>query len=94
MSKQVRVTHPIYNLLPAEIDGFETLAELALDLRWSWNHARDKVWRELDSELWEFTHNPWVVLQTVSRDKIEVPAEPRKCSPDLRGVFQYGIHAE
>ncbi len=71
MIEQVRVTHPIYNLLPAEIDGFETLAELALDLRWSWNHASDQVWRELDKELWEFTHNPWVVLQTVSRDKIE-----------------------
>jgi hypothetical protein len=22
-------------------------------------------------DLWEITHNPWVVLQTVSRDQIE-----------------------
>jgi starch phosphorylase len=29
------------------------------------------VWRQLDPELWEITHNPWVVLQTVSRDRIE-----------------------
>ncbi len=71
MSKHVRVSHPIYNLLPTEIEGFDSLAELALDMRSSWNHATDKIWRQLDSELWEITHNPWVVLQTVSRDQIE-----------------------
>jgi starch phosphorylase len=71
MSKQSRAIHPIYNLLPTEIEGFDSLAELALDMRWSWNHATDEVWRELDPELWEITHNPWVVLQTVSRDQIE-----------------------
>jgi glycogen phosphorylase len=71
MSNQSRVTHPIYRLLPKEIEGFDSLAELALDLRWSWNHATDQVWRQLDPELWAITHNPWVVLQTVSRDQIE-----------------------
>jgi starch phosphorylase len=77
MSKQTRGSHPIYNLLPAEIEGFHPLAELALDMRWSWNHATDEVWRQLDPELWEITHNPWVVLQTVSRDRIErVLADP------------------
>jgi starch phosphorylase len=43
------------------------LTELALDLRWCWNHATDELWRRLDPELWRLTHNPWVVLQTVSR---------------------------
>ncbi len=71
MSEQTRVSHPIYNLLPTEIEGFDSLAELALDMHWSWNHATDEVWRQLDPELWEITHNPWVVLQTVSRDQIE-----------------------
>ena len=71
MSKQTRVSHPIYSLLPSEIEGVDSLVELALDMRWSWNHATDDVWRVLDSELWEITHNPWVVLQTVSRDRIE-----------------------
>jgi glycogen phosphorylase len=77
MSKQTRVSHPLYNLLPTEIKGFDSLAELALDMRSSWNHATDEVWRQLDSELWEITQNPWVVLQTVSRDRIErVLADP------------------
>ncbi len=71
MSKQTRVSHPIYSLLPTEVEGFDSLAELALDMRWSWNHAIDEVWRELDPALWDLTHNPWVVLQTVSRDQIE-----------------------
>ncbi len=52
------------------IDGFDSLSELALDLRSSWNHATDVVWRRLDPVLWELTGNPWVVLQTVSRDKL------------------------
>src|ERR1700733_14575944 len=71
MSTGTRAGHPIYNLLPAEIEGFDSLAELALDMRWSWNRATDEVWRQLDPELWAITHNPWVVLQTVSRDRIQ-----------------------
>ncbi len=43
------------------------LTELALDLCWCWNHATDELWRRLDPELWQLSHNPWVVLQTVSR---------------------------
>ncbi len=86
MSDQPRVSHPIYNLLPTEIEGFDSLAELALDMRWSWNHATDGVWRTLDPLLWEVTQNPWVVLQTASRDQIErVLADPvfRKNVDDL-----------
>jgi starch phosphorylase len=86
MTEKARVIHPIYNLLPTEIEGFDSLAELALDMRWSWNHATDDVWRQLDPKLWEITHNPWVVLQTVSRDRIEyVLADPvfRKNVDDL-----------
>ena len=122
MSEQTRASHPIYSLLPTEIEGFDSLAELALNLRWSWNHATDEVWRQLDPKLWEITHNPWVVLQTVSRDQIErmladpvfrknvdglvqdpaesaggagvVSAESCAGFPDLRRVFQHGIHAE
>ncbi len=71
MSDHPRTSHPLFSLLPADVQGFEPLAELALDLRWSWNHATDQVWRELDPVLWELTHNPWGILQTVSRDRIE-----------------------
>jgi starch phosphorylase len=49
----------------------DALSELALDLRWSWHHGADELWRRLDPTLWALTQNPWVVLQTVSRDKLE-----------------------
>ena len=122
MSDLSRPSHPAYRFLPKEIEGFDSLAELALDLRWSWNHATDGVWRTLDPMLWELTHNPWVVLQTVARDQIEqvladpafrknvdallqakrheardagmVSAKAPESSPDLRRVFQHGIHVE
>jgi len=71
MNEQTPVSKPSYNSLHSDIDGFDSLAELALDLRWSWNHATDDVWRQLDAALWEFTQNPWVVLQTVSKDKLK-----------------------
>ena len=63
---------------PKKIEGFDSLAELALDMRWSWNHAADELWQQLDPELWSLTHNPWVVLQTVSRDQIQrAMADPK-----------------
>jgi starch phosphorylase len=86
MSNQTPVSHPIYSLLPTEVEGFGSLAELALDMRWSWNHATDEVWRQLDPTLWEHTQNPWAVLQTASRDKLaHVLADPafRKNIDDL-----------
>jgi len=44
---------------------------IALDLRWAWNHAADQLWEYLEPELWRLTSNAWIVLQTVSRDKLE-----------------------
>lgn len=71
MSALKRVGSPVYTFFPTEVEGFETLGELALDMRWSWNHAADEVWAQLDQELWNLTYNPWVVLQTVSRDRLQ-----------------------
>jgi starch phosphorylase len=77
MSKQDLASRPMYHLLPIGIEGFDSLAELALDMHWSWNHATDEVWRQLDPNLWQMTHNPWVVLQTASHDRIkQVLADP------------------
>lgn len=61
----------IYGLLPLGIEGVDLLVELALDIRWSWNHSADEIWKQLDAVLWEQTHNPWLVLQTMSRDRLK-----------------------
>ncbi|MGK2952371.1 MAG: alpha-glucan family phosphorylase, partial [Thiobacillus sp.] len=77
MSEQTRISHPKQRYLSTDVEGFDSLSELALDMRSSWNHATDQVWRQLDPVLWALTQNPWVVLQTVSREKLQqVLAEP------------------
>ena len=58
-----------------QIEGSDALVELALNLHWSWNHGAD--------QLWEATQNPWVILQTVSKDKIKaLLAEPERRTCD------------
>jgi len=54
----------------SDMKGYDALEDLALNLRSSWNHSTDAIWNQLNSELWELTHNPWAVLQSVSRDKL------------------------
>ncbi len=96
MSEQTRLGHPKELLLPTDIAGFDSLAELALDMRWSWNHATDQLWGQLDPVLWELTHNPWVVLQTVSREKLQhALAEPafRKKIDDLVQATRDAVEA-
>jgi starch phosphorylase len=55
----------------------KSLNELALNLLWCWNHSADELWGRLDRDLWELTENPWVILRTVSREKLRtVSADP------------------
>jgi starch phosphorylase len=72
------MSSPAQDNLPAEsLTTEDVLTELALDLRWSFNHSADKLWEMLDPELWGLTHNPWVVLQTASPEKLrEIVATP------------------
>jgi starch phosphorylase len=60
--------------LPEELSG---LTELALDLRWTWSHGGDALWRRLDAESWERTRNPWAMLQSISRDRLAAAAKDR-----------------
>jgi len=49
----------------------EALADLALDLRWTWSHGTDHLWQALEPAAWEITANPWAMLQTISQDRLE-----------------------
>lgn len=69
MRVKSNIEKPVYNSLLIDNEGFESLSALALDMRWSWDHAADEIWQKLDPALWNITHNPWVVLQTISRDR-------------------------
>jgi glycogen phosphorylase len=90
MSQSTRASHPIYNLLPTEIPGFDSLAELALNMQWSWAHVTDRIWRELDPELWEITQNPWVVLQTVSPEHLEKALSDPQFRSSVDGLVEAG----
>jgi starch phosphorylase len=75
--KECKMSDPKAVTIWSKIEGIDDLSELALNLHWSWNHASDQIWEQLDAELWEATQNPWVILQTVSKDKIKAAlAEP------------------
>lgn len=54
--------------LPHSLEG---LWDLALDLRWTWSHATDHLWKTLDPKAWERTGNPYFILQSVSQARLE-----------------------
>jgi starch phosphorylase len=64
----MRVTRYLPRALP---EPLQELTTLALDLRWSWHHGADALWRSIDRELWEATANPWLVLETVSDARLD-----------------------
>jgi starch phosphorylase len=64
-----------YYLVPPLPEGLDGLAEVGLDLRWSWSHATDPLWERIDPELWNLTRNPWLILQTVSASRLEALAQ-------------------
>ena len=51
--------------------ALEPLTDLALDLRWTWSHAGDRLWRTVAPDVWERTENPWIILQDVSERRLE-----------------------
>jgi starch phosphorylase len=55
---------------PSMPKGLEGLIDLALDLRWSWNHAADELWHNIDPDLWDKTGNPWLILQTIAPERL------------------------
>lgn len=86
-SEQIRNAHvrsAAARYLPRELpSGLEALSELALDMRWSWNHEADSIWQRVDEELWEATGNPWLILQSVSAARLRQLAQDRQFMEDL-----------
>ncbi|GAA0839070.1 glycosyltransferase family 1 protein [Marinobacter szutsaonensis] len=54
--------------LPEALNGLFTLA---LDLRWSWHHGSDVLWRTLDQETWDSTRNAWLVLNSAAGERLD-----------------------
>ena len=57
---------------PAAEQSFRAqLRELALDLRLAWDHSTDDIWRRLDAELFGLTRNAWLVLHSISANRLK-----------------------
>ncbi len=75
--------HPSRYLLRPLPEPLKDLAGLAIDMRWSWNHSSDVLWRMIDPELWEATGNPWLILESVSQTRLEILAKDKKFLDEL-----------
>jgi starch phosphorylase len=71
--------------LPAEL---APLAELALDLRWSWSHASDTLWQRIAPDLWQRTRNPLLVLQNSPREHLKSLAADRDFVASLQAFLE------
>ncbi len=67
----MQASHYLPRPLPEALQG---LAVLALDLRWSWHHGADELWRAADPELWDATQNPWLILDSISEERLDALA--------------------
>jgi starch phosphorylase len=80
-----RLSSLLSSSLPA---GLEPLTELALNLRWTWNHRHDRLWHSMDPEIWRLTQNPWLVLQSVTQERLEELSMSREYTDELQRVLQ------
>jgi starch phosphorylase len=73
------MTNPAVDLLarsmPPPLQG---IARLAMNLRWVWNHATDRVWEALAPEVWHQTGNPVLVIQNTARSRFDELARNRE----------------
>ena len=77
-----------YSGLPPLPERIDRLAELAVDLWWSWNRDTRHVFRQLDYPLWRATaHNPVRMLWVVSRAKLEAAAS----NPEFLRLYDHAI---
>jgi len=77
----MHISHYLPRALPEPLSG---LSVLALDLRWSWHHSTDNLWAMADPDLWESTRNPWLILESLSRQRLETLAQDAQFIETLR----------
>nr|WP_240910233.1 DUF3417 domain-containing protein [Desulfopila sp. IMCC35008] len=60
-----------------------------MDLRWNWNHCADVLWRAIDLEIWEGTEDPWLILESVSRTRLETLVLDTAFMEELQSQLAY-----
>lgn len=51
-------------------DALNGLVDLALDLRSTWCHIADELWRLIEPQCWVSSRNPWLILQSASEQHL------------------------
>ena len=54
-----------------DLDGLDVLISVAIDLSYTGDHLAEKIWATLHPALWEQTQSPWVILKTVSLERLK-----------------------
>src|SRR6476659_6302668 len=82
-------TFQTYNVTPILPATLEPLRELSFNLWWTWEPAARRLFRELDTELWDQTnHNPVRMLQLSRQSRLEELAQDKNFLRELKQVFQ------
>ena len=66
----------------------EDLVNLAFDLRVTWSHLGDMLWRTINPDIWDATQNPCVILQNTPRERFEKLAKDRGLMEEFRNLVQ------
>lgn len=77
-----------FTVEPRLPENLVNLKELALNLRWAWDHESRDLFRHLDPELWEISgHNPYMMLGLIDQNRIEEVADDEAFLARLERVF-------
>ncbi len=75
--------------LPLDLpEPLAALADLAIDLRWTWSHEADALWERIDADAWARTASPWTILQDLSRDRLRALATDPQFTAEVDRLAQ------
>ena len=72
--------------LPKEL---EKLEELARNIWWAWNYEAREMFQSLDKRIWEeVSHNPVLLLERLSYDRLEEIAGNAEIHGEVKGTLK------
>jgi len=79
-------TYTVVSSLP---EPLQRLADIAYNVRWSWDHETIELFRRLDRDLWEETnHNPVKMIGAISQSRLNALARDESFLAHLERVTQ------
>src|SRR5437763_5195127 len=76
-----------YNVIPTLPAALEPLREISFNLWWTWEPSARRLFRHLDTELWNRTnHNPVRMLQLSRQVRLEEVAQDKNFLRELKQV--------